>query len=170
MRLLYLGSVLASFFLGMAIEKRLQTAGDSAALAGIEKLHRLDERVTLLNSPDALQQLWTDDAVRLTPDGPVDVGKAAIYATDQRTWKVAPGFSITSYQHDIKNVRVLNDDWAVEWGLFEGGFHLATDKPADVFRGKSLRILRRQASGEWKFSHVMVLIDSDQPATPAPQK
>src|SRR5215472_14515272 len=131
MRLLYLCSVLLSFSLGMAIEKRLQTGGDSAALAGIEKLHRLDERITLLNSPDALQELWTDDAVRLTADGPADVGKAAIYATDQRTWKLAPGFSITSYRHDIKNVRVLNDDWAVEWGLFEGGFRLAADKPVD---------------------------------------
>ena len=42
-----------------------------SALAGIEKLHKLDERVTLTNDPKALQEVWTNDAVRLG-DGAID--------------------------------------------------------------------------------------------------
>ena len=77
-------------------------------------------RVTLLNDPKALQQPWTDDAVRLVPDSPADVGKQAIYATDVRTWADAPEFAVVSYKPDIRDVRVVNNR-AFECGLFDVG-------------------------------------------------
>src|SRR5215469_9267360 len=103
-------AVLLAFLLGILTEKLvkkrppLPTAppDQTAALAGIEKLHELDKRVTILNDPKALQQLWTDDAVRLAADGPPDI----------------------------------------------------------AIHGKVLRMVRREPTGEWKFSRVMVAVDT----------
>src|SRR5215831_2518615 len=47
---------------------------------------------------------------------PMDVGKQAIYASGVRSRADAPGYTITSYKPDIRDVRVV-DDWAFEWGL-----------------------------------------------------
>lgn len=148
----------------MGTEKALQarfllpivSAHQDAALAGIEKLHRLDERITLLNDPKALQQEWTNDAVRLEPDSPVDVGKAAIYASDVRSLAEAPGAAIVSYKPEVRDVRVVND-WAFEWGLFDAGFRESANKPVEAVHGKLLRVLHREPDGEWKFARVMVV-------------
>jgi ketosteroid isomerase-like protein len=157
-------TVILAFVLVMGTERVLDpgfslpvaSATQKPALAGIEKLHRLDERVTLLNDPKALQQEWTDDAVRLEPDVPVDIGKAAIYASDVHSFADAPGSEIVSYKADIRDVRVV-DDWAFEWGLFDAGFREAANKPVEKVHGKVLRVLHREQDGEWKFSRVMVV-------------
>jgi uncharacterized protein (TIGR02246 family) len=165
-------AVLLAFVFGIAIDRVVQrrtlSLDRDSALAGIEKLHRLDERVTLLRDPKALQEVWTDDAVRIyAGDVPVNVGKQAIYATDVGT--IAPGSAITSYKTDVRDVRVVDDDWAVEWGVIEASFRQAADKPAVPIHGKSLRILHRESNGDWKFSRIMYYVNSDQPS-PAPPK
>lgn len=175
MRKYWICAVLLSFILGIAVEKLLQRRWPApaapleqdAALTGIEKLHQLDRRVTLLNDPKALQQLWTDDAVRLAPDSPADVGKQAIYATDVRTWADAAEFAVISYKSDIRDVRVVND-WAFEWGLFDAGFRSASSKPVVSVHGKALRILHRESSGDWKFSRIMVALNSGKSTNEAP--
>jgi ketosteroid isomerase-like protein len=177
MRILWIAAVLLAFFLGIAVEKAFlkrspspaSSLDQNAALAGIEKLHQLDQRVTLLNDPKALQELWTNDAVRLAPDSPVDIGKPAIYATDTRTWANAPGFSIVSYKPDLQDVRVVND-WAFEWGLFDAGYRLSADKPVFPLRGKLLRIIHRESNGDWKFARVMVVLDTSQSLDASRQK
>lgn len=119
-----------SFALGILAGRVLNAEGASSHIvfaakqnndmAGIEKLHQLDQRVTLLNDPKALQEEWTNDAVRLEPDGPADVGKAAIYAADVRFMNEGPGSAIVSYKPDIRDVQV-SGDWAFEWGYFAAG-------------------------------------------------
>ena len=171
MRKYWICAVLVAFVLGIAIDRVLQRREPSptvslvwdSALAGIEKLHQLDERVTVLNDPKALQELWTNDAVRLEPGVPVDVGKQAIYDTDVRTRTDAPAFTVTSYKPDIRDVRVV-DDWAFEWGLFDAGLRSSANKPVVPIHGKLLRILHRESNGDWKFSRVMVVLNADQPA------
>ena len=59
-------------------------SGRAEDLAGIEKLHQQDIAATVSRDPVALTDLWTDDAVRLTPGQPAEVGKSAIRET-QRT-------------------------------------------------------------------------------------
>jgi ketosteroid isomerase-like protein len=161
-------AVTVSFALGMVAERALN--GEDAFLhtvytkqnnnmAGIEKLHQLDQGVTLLNDPKALRQEWADDAVRLEPDGPADVGKDAIYATDLRFMKENPGYAIVSYKPDIRDVQVL-DDWAYEWGYFDAGFREGTGKPVTLVQGKLLRVLHRESGGDWKFARVMVTFNA----------
>jgi ketosteroid isomerase-like protein len=134
-------------------------ADRNAAMIGINKLHDLDVKVTLLNSAKALSQEWTEDAVRLSPDGPPDVGKSAIFATDERSIASAPGSAIVSYHPEIRDVQVAGD-WAFEWGVFEGGYREAVNRPVETIHGKVLRVLRREPNGEWKFARVMTALDS----------
>lgn len=170
-------AVLLAFLLGIFTEKLVQKLrppalapqDQTAAQAGIEKLHELDKHVTILNDPKALHQLWTDDAVRLAANGPPDIGKQAIYATDVRNWADAPGFQIVSYKPDIRDVQVVNDDSAFEWGLFDAGYRPAANNPVLMIHGKVLRILHREPTGDWKFSRVMVALDSRSSNAETPQ-
>jgi ketosteroid isomerase-like protein len=132
----------------------------SPAMAGIERLHELDERVTLLNSAQALQQEWTDDAVRLEPGSPPDIGKRAIFKTDSRSFAQAPGAAFISYKPVIREVHVVGS-WAFEWGLFTVGYRPGAGKPAQTLHGKFLRVLHREASGEWKFARIMAGVNSN---------
>jgi ketosteroid isomerase-like protein len=128
---------------------------DNADLSGIEELHKLDVRVTLMNSAKALQQEWADGAVRILQDAPIDVGKQAIYASDVRSIAEQPGSAIVSYKPDIRDIHVAGD-WAFEWGYFDAGFREGKGKPISSMHGKMLRVLRRE-NGQWKFFRIMVM-------------
>ncbi|GLQ88768.1 hypothetical protein GCM10007898_23380 [Dyella flagellata] len=141
-------------------------ANGNADLSGIDELHKLDVRVTLMNSAKALQQEWADGAVRILQDARVDVGKPAIYASDVQSIAAEPGSAIVSYEPDIRDVRVAGD-WAFEWGYFDAGFRQGKDKPISSMHGKLLRVLRRE-NGQWKFFRVMVMWKEDGKAE-APQ-
>jgi ketosteroid isomerase-like protein len=157
-------TIILAFLLGMAVDNTFRKhlflpvvhAQQNPDLAGIEKLHRLDEQLTLLNDPKALQEEWADDAVRLEAGSPVDVGKSAIYASDARFMAQTPGYAIVSYKPDIRDVRV-DHDWAFEWGLFDVGFRESANEPVKTVHGKLLRVLHREHNGDWKFARIMVV-------------
>ena len=60
------------------VHRRETTPGRQADLAGIETFHQQDLAATLSRDSVALTDLWTDDAVRLGPVPPAEVGKQAI--------------------------------------------------------------------------------------------
>jgi ketosteroid isomerase-like protein len=167
MRGYWIFAVIAAFVLGVGVERTINRRWPSSVprtdgqsdFAGIERLHKLDERVTVLSDAKALQDEWTSDAVRLDPDGAVDVGKAAIYATDVHSFADSPGFAVVSYKPDIRDVKVAGE-WAFEWGLFAAGFRPSAGKPVEEAHGKLLRVLHRESTGEWKFARVMVLMNA----------
>jgi ketosteroid isomerase-like protein len=156
-------AVIAAFFLGAGVDRTLNRRMSSSVTpakeqtdsAGIERLHRLDERITLLSDPQALQAEWTNDAVRLNSAAPVDIGKAAIYATDKRSFADAPGFWLVSYKPDIRDVQIVGE-WAFEWGLFSAGYRTSAGSPVAEVQGELLRVLHRESGGEWKFARVMI--------------
>lgn len=127
-------------------------AAESPDRAAIERLHQLDERVTLLYDPKALQAEWTD-AVRLEPNSPVDVGKAAIYASDVRSIAQAPGSAIVRYHANICDVQIVHD-WAFECSL-RGRLSSRSWKTCRAHA----RAFSRQSNGEWKFARVRVVFD-----------
>src|SRR5215472_7748309 len=153
MRKYWICAVLLAFVFGIAIDRVVQRRerllDRDAALAGIEKLHKLDERVTILNDMKADMEVFTNDAV-LIQNGALDVGKQAIYASAVRSRVDAPGYNITSYKTDIRDVHVV-DDWAFEWGLVNASARPSPDKPVAPIHGKSLRIMHRESNGDWKF-------------------
>jgi ketosteroid isomerase-like protein len=129
-------------------------AGPSAAdLAGIEKLHKEDVAATLSGKPSELAKLWTDDAVRLEPGSPAEIGKKAITADDEMERKKYPDAQVASYAPQIELLKVV-DGWAFEWDNFDVSFHESPRSKLQNFHAKALRVLRRQPDGSWKFAAV----------------
>ena len=118
--------------------------GRAADLAAIEKLHQQDIAATLSRDPVALTDLWTDDAVRLGPGRPAEVGKQAIRESNER-WSARPGVKVLTYVPETKDLTIL-DGWAVEWGYFTGSYVESPDGEPKQIRGTRL-IGAQEAAG-----------------------
>ena len=70
--------------------------GRDADRAAIAKLHQRDIAATLSRDPVALTDLWTDDAIRLGPGQPAEVGKQAIRESNER-WSARPGLNVLTF-------------------------------------------------------------------------
>jgi uncharacterized protein (TIGR02246 family) len=130
------------------------SAARAADLAGIEKLHQEDVAATLSGDPVALANLFTDDAVLLEPGSPAIIGKKTILAEDEKEKASNTGFRELSYRPEIKDLRIVGG-WAFEWGYFDASYQETPRGEVKRFRGKSLRILKREPGGAWKFARVM---------------
>src|SRR5207302_11112931 len=89
-------------------------------VAGIEKLRQQDIAATLSRNPVALTDLWTDDAVRLSPGQPAEVGRQAIRESNER-WSARPGFKVLSYVPETRDLTTLVG-WAVVGGHCTGSY------------------------------------------------
>src|SRR5712692_6996698 len=98
----------------------------AADLAAIEKLHQEDVAATLSQDPSLMAGLWTEDAVRLGPGRPAEVGKKAILA--------GTGLKVLSYAPTFKEVQIA-DGWAFEWGDYgEARYRLSPEGQPLSFR------------------------------------
>ena len=122
--------------------------GRDADLAAIEKLHQQDIAATLSRDPVALTDLWTDDAVRLGPVPPAEVGKQAIRESNER-WSARPGVKVLTYVPETKDLTIL-DGWAVEWRYFTGSYVESPGGEPKQIRGTVLRVLKKLPDGSWK--------------------
>ena len=120
----------------------------------IEKAHQQDVGATLARDPQALADLFTDDAVLLEPGAPAVIGKAAILAQNKKENLEHPDTKIVGYKPEVKDLQVV-DGWAFEWDTFEGSYKESEKAQVKSFRAKALRILKKQPDGSWKFARVM---------------
>jgi len=127
----------------------------AADLAAIDKLHQEDIRVTLLQDPKGLLDIFTEDAVRLLSGSPPDVGKQAIQATNQKGRAEYPGFKVLSYVPKYKNIQV-EGGLACEWGEHEALIKPSPEAPPVSFNLRGFDVLKRQSDGSWKFA-VLIL-------------
>ncbi len=125
----------------------------------IERLHEQDIAATLTDDADQLAKLWVEEAVRLQPGSPAEIGKATIYANDKRWQANLHGGRTLSYKPEVKDLQIVND-WAFEWGTFEVRFRESEHGNEKTLKGKMLRVLKKQSDGSWKFARVMALIDA----------
>jgi len=127
--------------------------GRAADLAAIEKVHQQDIAATLSRDPVALTDLWTDDAVRLAPGQPAEVGKQAIRASNERQ-TAQKGFKVLSYVPETKDLTIL-DGWAVEWREFTASYVESPGGEAKQIRGTVLMVLKKLPDGSWKCFRAM---------------
>ena len=118
-------------------------------MAGIEKLHTQEIAATLSRDTVALTDLWTDDAVRLSPGQPAGVGKQAIRESNER-WSARPGFKVLSYVPETTDLTML-DGWAIEWGNFTASYVESAGGEVKQIRGNRLMVLKRLPDGSWKY-------------------
>jgi ketosteroid isomerase-like protein len=132
--------------------------------AGIERLHQQDLAATFTDKADEHAKSWDNDAVRIQPGRPAEVGKAVIYANDKR-WEASKGnYKLLCGHMEIQDVQIAGD-WAYEWGYFSMKESSAEGK-VSTGQGKVLRVLHRQADGSWKFTRVMNFTDTLASAAP----
>jgi uncharacterized protein (TIGR02246 family) len=123
-------------------------------LAAIEKLRRQDIAATLSRDIAALTDLWTDDAVRLQQDGPDDIGKEAIRATNERQKAATPELRVLSYVPEIKELTIA-DGWAFEWRYYTASYVESPGGEVKHLRGKVLMVLKKLPDGSWKAARAM---------------
>jgi len=151
-----LASAIVASAATFALLKRGVRSGVTHAqdMAEIEKLHRLDVTATLSRDTGALTDLWTDDAVRLGPGAPADIGKEAIRATNERQKAATPELRVLSYVPETKDVTVIGD-WAFYWGYFTASYVESSGGEEKRIRAKVLAVLRKQPDGTWKCARGM---------------
>ena len=127
--------------------------GRDADRAAIEKLHQQDIAATLSRDPVALTHLWTDDAIRLAPGQPAEVGKQAIRESNER-WSARPGLKVLTFVPEIKDLTIW-DGWAVEWGYFTGSYVESPGGEPTHVRGTVLAVHKKLPNGSWKVFRAM---------------
>jgi uncharacterized protein (TIGR02246 family) len=149
----FLAGLCIGYFTRIGIVGTLQRRGARAAdLAAIEKLHKADIAATLTQDPSSLTNLFSDDAVNLVFPAPV-VGIKAMKEAFEKFRADYPDFQVLKYAPDTKDVQFV-DGWAIEVISGESTYKTsAKDNPVTV-AGKSMRVLKRQSDGSWKFALV----------------
>ena len=123
----------------------------AADLAAIDKLHQEDIRVTLLQDPNGLVDIFTEDAVRFIPGSPPDLGKQAIQAKNEKGRAEYPGFKVLSYVPEYKNIQI-EGGLACEWGEHNAQYKLSPEAPPVSVTFRGFDVLKRQSDGSWKFA------------------
>ncbi len=121
--------------------------------AAIEKLHQQNVAATLARDPVALTNLWTDDAIRLGPGHPAEVGKQAIRESHER-WAARQDVKVATYVPETRDLTFW-DGWAVEWGYFAGSYVESPNGEPKQVRGARLWVLKKLPDGRWKIFRAM---------------
>ena len=134
----------------LAAIKRLNPK-DKAAL---EKAHQQDIAATLALDPVALTDGWTEDAVRLGPHQPAEVGKQTLRTSYERLAAI-PGFKVLSYVPETKHLTTMLDGWVVEWGDYTVSYVESAGGEAKQVRGQVLSVLKRLPDASWRGFRLM---------------
>jgi ketosteroid isomerase-like protein len=148
-------------FASQLVQKPAAPAGRDksrdADRAAIEKLHQQDIAATLSRDPVALTDLWTDDAIRLGPGQPAEVGKQAIRESNAR-WAARPDLKVLTYVPEIKDLTLWHG-WAVEWGYFAASYVDSPGGEPKQIRGARLWVLKKLGDGSWKVFRAMGIME-----------
>jgi len=155
--------VTVAFLAGLAIGLFARSAGigtplrqdtHGADFAAIKKLEQEDIEVTLSQDPKGLVDVWAEDGVRISPGRLPTVGKQAIAAENEKFRTQFPEFKVLKYAPVITEVRIAGG-WAIEVGNAEAAYRMSQkDEPVSVKEKGSVRVLKRQSDGSWKFAVV----------------
>jgi len=168
---LVLGVVLVLALVLLACAPQTQPAVDEAVNteADVAAIRALDEKwVATAEAGDveSLVALYTDDAVRLPPDGPSYSGKAALeevfrggfeQVTIEFVWPV-----------EGTEETIVADGWAYHLGEY---IAMVTPKEGGETveeKGKVVEILQRQPDGSWKIAREIWNVAPPPDTTPPP--
>jgi hypothetical protein len=103
--LVFVAGLGIGFFTRSAYTDMLQRRTYAADLAAIEKLHQEDIEATLTQDPKGLVDIWADDAVRINPGSPPEVGKEAIGAVNEKVHAQYPDFRCCAIRPNTKTFK-----------------------------------------------------------------
>ena len=128
-------------------------------LRAIEALNKHDVKAALAGDIRAIASQWTDDFVALSSRATIR-GKAANIALIESSAEQMKAFEPVDYVVELEEITV-SGEFAYEWGTYRGSVRPRGGGEATPYRGKLLRILRRQPDGSWKMHRTMMTNDPD---------
>jgi ketosteroid isomerase-like protein len=134
------------------------TGGSVADIAAFEKLYQQDIAATLALDPVALTEMWTDNAVRIGPVPPAEVGKQAIREGNERL-TANKEMKVLSYVPEYKEMIFLDGGWEVEWRPYTVSFVTSPGGPPVHLRGRVLGVHKKMPDGTWKGFRVAGITD-----------
>jgi uncharacterized protein (TIGR02246 family) len=123
--------------------------GTSADRKAIDALHDRDAAASQAQDFKVLRELLSEDAVLLPPGGVPVQGRKQLDANLASQQGTASAFKILSYRFVWEEIRILGD-FAYEWGTIVGEIKPAGGGEITLLRYNVMRVLHRDASGEWK--------------------
>jgi ketosteroid isomerase-like protein len=123
------------------------TGGSAADRAAIQKMRQQDIDATLALDPVALTEGWTDDAVRLGPVPPAEVGKQTIREGNER---LTANIKVLSYVPEPKDSTFLDNGWEVEWRQFTLSVVTSPGGAPVHVRGMVVGVHKKLTDGTWK--------------------
>jgi ketosteroid isomerase-like protein len=126
------------------------SAGPRNEAADVEAITKgFQERAAMVNRADVqgLIDFWCEDGINLAQGKAPVIGKAALAVQTRENWAA---IAFANRLHDLKEVRVFSDEWAMMWGLYSDERTPKAGGPTKKYYGKVLLILRRQPDGSWK--------------------
>ena len=133
------------------------SGGREADRAAFKKLYQHDIAATLSRDVVALTDYWTDDAVRMGPGSPAQVGKPTIREANER-WSALPNVKVLTYVPELKDLTIL-DGWAVEWRNYAGSYVDSPGGQPKQTRGTLLAVYKKLPDGSWKAFRAMGTMD-----------
>jgi ketosteroid isomerase-like protein len=115
----------------------------------IERLHETDMAASRSGDYRTLRRIVSDDAVVLPPGAPALRGKTLLDEAFGRMAAATPEIEVLDYQLLFEDVTV-SGDYAIEWGYIRGKTRHRTTGDESSEEWKVLRVLRRDAAGNWQ--------------------
>ncbi|ATB36136.1 hypothetical protein CYFUS_001550 [Cystobacter fuscus] len=140
----------ASLLLATATTPALAHAKDSADERAIRQTLARYESALNAADTDTIVSLYTEQGVQMAPDAPAAVGREAVRAAYDGTFKAIS----LNLKFTVDEVKMLGKDRALLRSHSNGTLKVnGSGQPAGPAAFKELFILSKQKSGEWKFSH-----------------
>ena len=134
-------------------------------LARIDALHRTDMEASRRGDYRTLRSVMSDDAVVLPPGGRMMRGRDALDRSFAAMAQATPTTEVLEYRFDWHEVQVCGD-YAFEWGYIIGRERSLATGEEMAERYHVMRVLQRQADGEWKVHRT--IWNTPAPATEEP--
>jgi uncharacterized protein (TIGR02246 family) len=148
------GLAVGVFARGTGLGMLLRKDPRAADVAAIKKLEQEDIEVTVSQDPKGLLDVWAEDGVRIGAGRPPTVGKQAIAAENEMFHAQHPEFKVLKYAPSLAEL-CMADGWAIEVGNADAAYRMsAKSEPVSVNEKGTVRVLKRQSDGSWKFAVV----------------
>ena len=134
---------------------------DEEVAAAVNAIWDEYEAAQMASDPERWIALWTDDGVKMPPNGPALDGKDPIFVRVQRGMTNAPVDEMVITALETQNA----GDWAYSRGNFTVTYTIAETGVQEMMDGKFMTILQRQPDGTWKIHRD--IHNSNVPPAPA---
>lgn len=125
-------------------------AKDDVDLAAIQETLKRYERVLKQADTPALVNLYTEDGVQMAPDSPPAVGRDALTAAYDGTFKAIS----VNLRFTVDELKSLGQGTALLRSHSVGTLKVnGKEQSAGPAAFKERFVLRKQSDGQWKFSH-----------------